>query len=130
MGIKPPVKVILRRSPKPDKKYRVVFTEPSTTVDFGQRGASDFTKHKDPARMVRYLRRHAGEGMDSLSKLSGGALVGKAREIESSRREKWGKDGIRTAGFWSRWLLWSFPTKKEAIEYIHEKFGVVVATRL
>lgn len=47
----------LVRSPKPEKKWRVVFDD-GTHTDFGQQGASDYTKHKDVERRNRYIRRH------------------------------------------------------------------------
>ena len=62
-------------------------------VSFGLRGYSDYTLHKDRARMKRYVGRHAG--------YAGGRL---------SRRENWTRSGAKTAGFWSRWLLWSSPS--------------------
>jgi len=41
------VKVI--RSPNPRKKFRAIL-EDGRTVDFGARGYSDYTKHKNPSR--------------------------------------------------------------------------------
>ena len=58
-----------------------------TKVRFGRSGYSDYTIHKDPVRMQRYLARH-------------------------SARENW-RDP-KTAGFWSRWLLWSEPSLRAA----------------
>ena len=66
-------------------------------VSFGLRGFSDYTLHKDKMRMKRYVGRHAG--------YAGGRL---------SRRENWTRSGAKTAGFWSRWLLWSSPSLMEA----------------
>jgi hypothetical protein len=62
-------------------------------VSFGLKGYSDYTLHKDKMRMKRYVGRHAG--------YAGGRL---------SRRENWSRSGAKTAGFWSRWLLWSSPS--------------------
>ena len=36
----------------------------------------------------------------------------------------WSKNGIKTAGFWSRWLLWSKPSMKEAKTLMSKKFGI------
>jgi hypothetical protein len=93
------MKAHLIKSPNPVKKWRIVF-EDGSHVDFGQRGYSDFTKHKNPARMRLYLQRHGRMG------------------------ETWTRKGLETAGFWSRWLLWSKPTIQEAKSLIHKKFGV------
>jgi len=93
------MKVLLRNSPKSEKKYRVTF-EDGKSVDFGGKGYSDFTIHKDPKRMRRYLARHSRMG------------------------ETWNKTGIHTAGFWSRWLLWSRPSMPEAKKYMTKRFGI------
>jgi hypothetical protein len=88
-------------SPKPDKKWRVTFPD-MKHIDFGAAGMSDYTKHKDPVRMHRYVKRHSGMG------------------------ETWGKRGLKSAGFWSRWLLWSKPSLGSAIKYMNTKFGIKI----
>lgn len=93
------MKVILRKSPKPTKKWRVLFSD-GKYVDFGARGYSDYTIHEDPERMKRYLKRHGGMG------------------------ETWTKNGLYTAGFWSRWLLWSKPSLFEAKQLMSSRFGL------
>jgi hypothetical protein len=75
--------VRVRKSPLPQKKWRAEF--PNRHVDFGRRGYSDYTIHKDHARMLRYLVRHRA-------------------------RENWTSAGRYTPGFWSRWFLWSRPS--------------------
>jgi hypothetical protein len=65
-------------------KFMAVFPD-GAVVRFGRQGFSDFTKHKDPERMKRYLTRHRS-------------------------RENWTRSGAKTAGFWSRWILWSSPS--------------------
>lgn len=65
-------------------KFTAVFPDGSK-VHFGRQGYSDYTKHKDPLRMKRYLTRHRS-------------------------RENWTRSGAKTAGFWSRWILWSSPS--------------------
>ena len=39
-------------------------------------------------------------------------------------RENWEKSGIKTAGFWSKHLLWSEPTLTGSIKKIENKFNV------
>jgi hypothetical protein len=90
--------VYLRKSTKPDKKYMVCVD--GKTIHFGARGMSDFTKHKDVDRMKRYSARHARGG------------------------ETWGKSGLKTAGFWSKWLLWNKPTLSGSRKDISSRFGV------
>ena len=48
------LEVVLTKSKKPDKKYAARI-DGSKTVTFGQKGASDFTKHKNPDRKNRYI---------------------------------------------------------------------------
>ena len=67
------------------------------TVSFGQKGASDFTKHKDPQRKDQYIDRHKA-------------------------REDWTKSCATTAGFYSKHVLWNKPTLKTSIDDINKKF--------
>ena len=90
----------LIKSPNKRKKFRVMF-EDGSKVDFGAAGYSDYTLHKDPKRMKRYLARHAA-------------------------RENWSKKGIKSAGFWSRWLLWSKPSLQKAKQLITRKFQLKI----
>ncbi len=93
------MKIKLTKSLDPKKKFRVTFPD-GKKVDFGGAGYSDYTIHKDPVRMKRYLARHGRMG------------------------ENWTKNGIRTAGFWSRWLLWSRPSMSEAKRLLSSRFGL------
>lgn len=72
------------------------------TIHFGAAGMSDYTKHKDASRKQRYITRH-------------------------KKKEKWTKAGIKTAGFWSRWLLWNKPTITESKRNISSRFGVKIS---
>jgi hypothetical protein len=90
--------IVLKKSPREDKKFRVTF-EDKKTVDFGGKGYSDYTIHNDNERRNKYLKRH-------------------------KKRENWSKKGIRTAGFWARWLLWSETSLSKAIQTIENKFNV------
>ena len=69
----------------------------SKTVSFGQKGASDFTKHKNTDRKERYIDRHKA-------------------------REDWTKSGVKTAGFYNKHVLWNKPTLKESIDDINKRF--------
>lgn len=97
------MKIFLRKSPNATKKWRVEFND-GKHVDFGAKGYQDYTMHQDPERKQRYIIRH-------------------------QKRENWNKSGIRTAGFWSRWLLWEKPKLKNAIRYIENKFKIDLYTR-
>jgi len=90
----------LHKNPDAVKKFKVTLPN-GKTVKFGARGYSDYTIHKDEDRMNRYLARHR-------------------------TRENWTKKGINTAGFWSRWLLWSEPSLSEAKKRIEKKFKISI----
>ena len=51
------MEVVITKSKKPDKKYDARI-DGTKTVSFGQKGASDFTKHKNTYRKERYIDRH------------------------------------------------------------------------
>ena len=100
--------IYLEESTNPKKKYMVTILRPSgnkKTVHFGGAGYSDFTIHKDPERMERYNIRH-------------------------KKRENWTKSGVETAGFWSKWLLWSQPSLSKAIKYTSEKFNIKIKNKI
>jgi hypothetical protein len=94
----------LKKSTNSSKKYMVTIISPygkTKTVHFGANGYFDYTIHKDKERMKRYDARHKS-------------------------RENWTKSGIYTAGFWSKWILWSKPSLSQAITYTSEKFGIKI----
>lgn len=120
------INITLIHSPKRDKKFRVILSN-GKTVDFGQKGYSDFTLHKTPKRMRSYVQRHGGvipkTTMDEKDPLK---IQERMLRVTRSDKEDWGRSGLDTAGFWSRWLLWSHPTIPGAARIIEEKFGVTI----
>ena len=90
------MEVVITKSKKPGKKYAARI-DGTKTVSFGQKMASDFTKHKDKYRKEAYIARH-------------------------KNNEDWIKSGAKTAGFWSRHVLWNKPTLKESIDDIDKRF--------
>jgi len=97
------VSIKLSRSEKPDKKFKV--NVGLKTIHFGAKGMSDYTINKDPNRKRLYIKRHDPRG-------------------RVKARENWSKSGIKTAGFWSRWLLWNKPSLDESIRDIEKRFYV------
>ena len=84
--------------PANDGKHKYyIITKSGHKVSFGAAGYSDYTKHKDKDRKQRYIDRH-------------------------KNKENWGKTGINTAGFWSRWLLWHLLTIKDSYNDIKKRF--------
>lgn len=89
--------VYLSPSTNQSKKWMVIVG--NKTIHFGAFGMSDYTKHKDRDRMELYTLRH-------------------------KKRENWTKSGIKTAGFWSKWLLWNKPTMKDSIADVQKRFNI------
>ena len=118
------VKVYLKKSPRFDKKFRVVFTN-ERFVDFGAKGYSDYTIHKNPMRMRSYISRHGGFIPHMIRRHKDPKFVHESMlDVNRSDRENWGKTGIYTAGFWSRWLLWSHPELEGAKKIMSKKFDL------
>ena len=121
------MKVKLVKNPTKNKKFRVIL-EDGRQVNFGLRGYSDYTKHGNPLRMRSYVSRHAGNIPSSVMKETDPKKVQRAMlNVAKSNRESWGRNGLDTAGFWSRWLLWSHPTLEGAKRVISSKFNVTFA---
>lgn len=114
------MKVRLVKSPNPMKKFRVIL-EDGRKVDFGGRGYTDYTIHKDPMRMRLYVQRHGGTVPRGDRDVHRRML-----RVARSDRERWGLNGIATAGFWSRWLLWSQPSLDAAKKYMSRRFNIEI----
>ena len=95
-----PIKVVIKKSTKPEKKLQATFSYPETTrtktIHFGSAGMADYTKTKDKAQRSRYLERHR-------------------------RRENWAKPD--TAGALSRWVLWNKETRSASIADYKRRFN-------
>jgi hypothetical protein len=88
----------IRKSHKKEKKWDAVFEKngKEKVVPFGQKGYSDYTKHKDKTRKARYLKRHSGMG------------------------EHWQKPD--TPGALSKWVLWNKPTFEASVKDFKKRF--------
>lgn len=93
--------VKIKPSTKPKKKYEAVIVSKDTdkidTVHFGDKEYSDFTKSKDINKKRLYLLRH-------------------------EKNEDWSIDGIKSAGFWARWILWNKTSIRKSIKDINRRF--------
>lgn len=91
----------IKRSHRSDKKWDAVFLRPDGTQivqPFGQKGYSDFTKHKNVTRKQRYIARH------------------------KRMNEDW-SDPTR-AGTLSRFILWNKPSMKASVRSYRRRFHV------
>ena len=91
--------IYLEKSSKKGKKFMVLIG--NKTIHFGAEGMSDYTIHKDQERMKRYISRHKS-------------------------REDWSENGIKTAGFWSRWILWNLPNFEKSIKNTEKNFNIKI----
>lgn len=110
------IEIRLIKSPSPKHKFRAIFRT-GRYVDFGARGYSDYTIHKTPERMRLYVLRHGGRVPKVASQRD-------MLRVNVSRKELWSAAGVGTAGFWSRWLLWSHPSIDEAKKFMSKKFQI------
>ena len=91
----------IRKSHKKEKKWDAVFIKPNGSekvVPFGQKGYSDYTKHKDKTRKQRYISRHRGMG------------------------ENWRKPD--TPGALSYWVLWNKPSFRASVSDFKKRFDL------
>jgi hypothetical protein len=88
-------------SEKPEKKYKVVLSDNGRqkTIHFGSRGADDFTLTKDEEQKKRYIARHEA-------------------------KEDWTASGIKTAGFWARWILWNLTSVRSSLADVKKRFNL------
>jgi hypothetical protein len=83
-----------------NKRYKVVF-ENGSVVHFGDDRYQNYTMHKDEGRKRLYIIRH-------------------------EKNEDWTKSGIKTAGFWSKHLLWNLPSFTASIRDTERRFGIKI----
>lgn len=91
----------IKPSHKKDKKWDATFVYPdghTKVVPFGQKGYSDYTKHKDPTRKQRYINRHSGMG------------------------ESWNKPD--TPGALSLHVLWNKPSFRASVADFKKRFNL------
>jgi hypothetical protein len=88
----------IRKSHRKEKKFDAVFEKNGREIvtPFGQKGYSDFTKHKNVTRRARYLKRHRGMG------------------------EHWNKP--TTPGSLARWVLWNKRTLRASVADFKRRF--------
>ena len=88
--------IVVTEPSKQNKKFDALINGKKTII-FGDSNYSDYTKHKDPKRKATYIDRH-------------------------KNNERWGKDGIVSAGFWARYLLWNKKMIKSSVDDINKRY--------
>ena len=89
------------KSKRTNKKYGLLDRDKKYIISFGASLYSDYTIHKESDRKTNYLSRH-------------------------KTNENWGVTGIKSAGFWSRWILWNKPTLEDSIRDVNKIFNINV----
>jgi len=96
-------------SDKPSKKYMIKYYNNKTgninTIHFGAAGMDDYTITKNLNQKNRYIKRHQS-------------------------REDWTINGIYTAGFFSRFLLWNLPNLDDSIENTEKRFNITITNKI
>jgi hypothetical protein len=99
-----PIVVYIKKSTNVNKKYDAYIHKHGELIkklSFGQRGASDYTLHKDPARKASYLKRHTNE--DPTNYL--------------------------TPAFYATNLLWNKPSLSDSIKDTMNKYNMIIHLR-
>ena len=91
------IEVVITKSTKNEKRKHDARIDGPKTISFGQKGASDFTKHRNKDRKDQYIDRHTA-------------------------REDCTKSGVKAAGWMSKHVLWNKPTIQASIDDINKKF--------
>tara|TARA_Y100000114_G_C11758092_1_gene328016 strand:+ start:2612 stop:2923 length:312 start_codon:yes stop_codon:yes gene_type:complete len=99
------MEITLKKSDKPQKKFAVKID--NKTIHFGSRPNKDFTLYskesKEKAQKMKnaYISRHRVN-------------------------ENWNKDGLKSAGFWSKHILWNKPTIQQSIKDTEKRFNIKI----
>ena len=93
--------IVVPRSKTKTKKYAAKVN--GRTVNFGALGYDDYTTHRDEKRKRSYIARH-------------------------KKRENW--NDLKTAGAWSKHLLWNETTLAASAKSMEHRFGVRIVLRL
>ena len=94
--------ILISRTDKDnDKKYMAVLLKNGKLkeVYFGQKGASDYLKHKDKERRDNYIARHKNE----------------------KKFWKFEEDNYIRPAFYSRWFSWNKPTINKAVRFMNNE---------
>ena len=95
---------IIKKSTRKDKKFMIVMGQ-NMVHHFGQAGYDDYTTHNDQKRKDSYISR-------------------------MSVNQDWSKEGIHSAGFWAKHILWNKKTIKGSNKDLQRKFGIKVIYKI
>ena len=115
--------VVLKSSPTLTHKYRVTLPN-KKTIYIGSMDSPDYTDHGNPRLMRAHLLRKGAEiprevrVETDLYEIHRGMLY-----ADTSTEENW-NDPSR-AGYWERWVLWSYPSVEHAKLWMTMRKGIL-----
>jgi hypothetical protein len=115
--------VVLKPSPTLTHKYRVTLPN-KKTIDIGSMYSPDYTDHGNPRLMRAHLLRKGAEiprevrVETDLYEIHRGMLY-----ADTSTEENW--DDPSRAGYWERWVLWSYPSVEQAKLWMTMRKGIL-----
>ena len=115
--------VVLKSSPTLTHKYRVTLPN-KKTIDIGSMDSPDYTDPGNPRLMRAHLLRKGAEiprevrVETDLYEIHRGMLY-----ADTSTEENW-SDPSR-AGYWERWVLWSYPSVEHAKLWMTMRKGIL-----
>jgi len=80
--------------------------------------------------MRSYVLRHGGDvPRQTIEERDPKKIHKKMLNVTRSDKENWKISGIDSAGFWSRWYLWSFPYFGEVEKFMSKRFDIKIIRR-
>lgn len=96
------MQVEISNSDKQNKRYKAVIIDDDSkkTIHFGDSRYDNYTIHNDDNRKDNYINRH-------------------------KKREDWNITGIKTSGFYSKYLLWNKKTIQQSFNDMKKNYPTV-----
>jgi len=115
--------VVLQPSPVVSHKLRVLLPN-KKTIDFGSHEQIDYTDHRNPELMRAHLLRHGAQIPKDVRIETDPYEIHKGMlYADTSTEENW--DDPFRAGYWERWLLWSYPNVNQAQLWLTMRKGIL-----
>jgi hypothetical protein len=115
--------VVLQPSPVVSHKLRVLLPN-KKTIDFGSHEQIDYTDHRNPELMRAHLLRHGAQIPKDVRIETDPYEIHKGMlYADTSTEENW--DDPFRAGYWERWVLWSYPSVEQAKLWMTMRKGIL-----
>jgi hypothetical protein len=115
--------VVLQPSPVVTHKLRVLLPN-KKTIDFGSHEHIDYTDHRNPELMRAHLLRHGAQIPKDVRIETDPYEIHKGMlYADTSTEENW--DDPFRAGYWERWVLWSYPSVEHAKLWMTMRKGIL-----